>query len=100
MYSDDESTSSGSGSDPTEDDIDVAAYPTLDASNYEITPELSGEDTSDTGSAESGPVSPVVMSARAYQLEMLEASLNGNTIVAVSSACTLPSCLADMRGHT
>lgn len=83
MSFDDDSTSSGSGFGSGEDDIDVAAYPTPDVSEQDETPENSDEDTSDTGSTRPEPIGPVIMAARAYQLEMLEQSLRENIIVAV-----------------
>lgn len=83
MSSDDESTSSASGSDPAEDDIAVTEYPAPAAYDLDGPPQSSSEDTSDTGWTESEPVGPVIMAARAYQLEMLEQSLKENTIVAV-----------------
>jgi hypothetical protein len=88
MASDDESTSSGSGSDPSDYDNDVAAYSISEASDQDEPLDLSDEDTSGRSSTEPGAANPVVMSARAYQLEMLEESMKRNTIVAVCSAFT------------
>ena len=83
MASDDESTSSGSGFGPTEDDMGVSIYPVPGASDDDLLLETLSEHTPDEGSTDSEPAGPVAMAARAYQLEMLEASLRENTIVAV-----------------
>jgi len=73
--------------------MDVPTYPIPGASDDDLLPETPSEHTSDVGSADSEPAGPVVMAARAYQLEMLEASLKGNIIVAVRAE---PVSLSDL----
>lgn len=90
MLSDDDSTSSGSGAPLAGDDNDVAAYPTPETSDQDEPLGLPAEDTSDTSSTEPEAANPVVMAARAYQLEMLEESMKRNTIVAVRSTFPTP----------
>lgn len=82
MASDDGSSSYSAGTSLAGEDVDVEAYPASEAS----------DETPNSVSSEPEPGSPVVMAARAYQLEMLEASLKENVIVAVRALSTTPIC--------
>ena len=74
------STDSGdeAGYDPLQDDT---------LPGYNMSEDDSDSLSRDIAPATKEPQQPTVMAARAYQLEMLEASLQQNTIVAVSPEC-------------